>query len=101
MTTCDVLSIYEKLAGLTGSMAEAARNDECEDFDHLQSQCDIQRQLLDSEAVPALDGASRQRKFDLLKEILANDRAIRDATEIWPAQLANIMQSARMASAAR
>eukprot|EP01032_Pedospumella_encystans_P027799 gene27798-31401_t len=33
--------------------------------------------------VAPLDGAARQRKIDLLKQILANDRAIRDVTEPW------------------
>ena len=31
--------------------------------------------------VPALDGAPRLRKIDLLKQILANDREIRDLAE--------------------
>jgi flagellar protein FliT len=33
--------------------------------------------------LPAQSGDARQRKVDLLKQILANDRAIRDVTEPW------------------
>jgi hypothetical protein len=36
-----------------------------------------------STGVPALAGAQRLRKIDLLKQILANDREIRDATDPW------------------
>ena len=30
-----------------------------------------------------MSGAPRMRKIDLLKQIMANDRAIRDVTEPW------------------
>jgi flagellar protein FliT len=32
-------------------------------------------------------GAERKRKIDLLKQIMANDRAVRDITEPWMGQL--------------
>jgi flagellar protein FliT len=44
--------------------------------------------------VPALTGAPRLRKVELLKQILANDRAIREITEPWMAQMDNMMQGA-------
>lgn len=100
MASSNVLSIYEKLAGLTGRMAEAARADDWESFDRLQSQCRLQTECLSHEIVPALSGDSRQRKVDLIKAILANDRSIREVTEPWQAQLAGIMQGARTASTA-
>ncbi|HEX8606623.1 MAG TPA: flagellar protein FliT [Pseudoduganella sp.] len=37
--------------------------------------------------MPALEGNARQRKIDLLKQIMANDRAIRDVTEPWMGRL--------------
>ena len=37
--------------------------------------------------VPPLEGAARKRKVDLLKQIMANDRAVRDITEPWMGQL--------------
>jgi flagellar protein FliT len=37
--------------------------------------------------VPALEGAQRLRKIDLLKQIMANDRAVRDVTEPWHGQI--------------
>jgi flagellar protein FliT len=44
--------------------------------------CALQAAKVDS-GVPALAGAMRMRKIDLLKQIMANDRAIRDVTEPW------------------
>lgn len=101
MTSTDVLSIYEKLAGLTGRMADAARSDDWESFGRLENQCALQAECLGHESVPALSGDSRMRKVDLLKAILANDRAIREVTDPWQAQLAGIMQTSRVASTAR
>jgi flagellar protein FliT len=34
-----------------------------------------------------LQGEARQRKIELLKQILANDRAIREVTEPWQNRL--------------
>jgi len=40
-----------------------------------------------------LDGAKRLRKIDLLKQIMANDRAVRDVTEPWMGQLDRAMRA--------
>jgi flagellar protein FliT len=37
--------------------------------------------------VPALEGVDRKRKIELLKQIMANDRAIREVTEPWMARV--------------
>lgn len=100
MTSNEVLSMYENLAGLTGQMAIAAHADEWDNFSSLENKCARQTSCLKDEAVPALSGASRMRKIDLLKMILANDREIRTVTEPWSAQLAGIMQRASATSAA-
>jgi flagellar protein FliT len=82
MTTQDVLSVYESLAGLSQRMVEAARAGEWDDLARLESEC-AQRSSQMSQPVPALSGEQRQRKIALLKQIMANDRAIRDVTEPW------------------
>ncbi|MGZ3241719.1 MAG: flagellar protein FliT, partial [Burkholderiaceae bacterium] len=46
-------------------------------------------------------GETRVRKFDLLKQILANDRAIREITEPWMAQMANVMTGSSKQQAAK
>ena len=80
MTSYEVLSMYETLAGLTGKMAGAARAGDLESLARLEAKCAIETAATAS-GVPTLDGAPRMRKIDLLKQIMANDRAIREATE--------------------
>jgi len=86
MTSNDVLSMYENIASLTGKMAAAAQSGDWNGFDSLQAQCAAQAGAA-ATGVPALGGAKRLRKIDLLKQIMANDRAVRDVTEPWMGQL--------------
>ena len=80
MTSNEVLSMYENLAGLTAKMAGAAKAGDFEGLARLETQVTIQA-AASATGVPALDGAPRMRKIDLLKQIMANDRAIREVTE--------------------
>jgi len=90
MTSNEVLSMYENIAGLTSRMAGAAQAGDFAGMARLETQCAVQAAAVSS-GVPALEGASRLRKIDLLKQIMANDRAIREITEPW--QLADVMQA--------
>ena len=91
MNSNDVLSMYENIAGLTGQMATAAQAGDFDTLARLEAQCAIHAAATAS-GVPALAGAPRMRKIDLLKMIMANDRAIREVTEPW--QLADVMEAA-------
>jgi flagellar protein FliT len=91
MTSNDVLSMYENIAGLTGQMASAAQDGDFEKLARLQTQVALQAAATAS-GVPALSGAPRLRKIDLLKQIMANDRAVREVTEPW--KLDDVMQAA-------
>ena len=86
MTSNDVLSMYENLAGLTGQMKNAAEAGNWNGFDKLNVQASVAAGAAIG-GVPALEGAQRQRKIDLIKQLMANDRAIRDVTEPWNGQL--------------
>lgn len=90
MTSNEVLAMYENIAGLTSKMAVAAQDGDWDGLARLEKQCAMQASAAQS-GVPALDGAPRMRKLDLLKQILANDRAVRDVTEPW--KLADVMKS--------
>ena len=92
MNSNQVLSMYENIAGLTGKMAAAAQSEDWDGFNTLQAQCAAQAAAT-ATGVPALDGAKRLRKIDLLKQIMANDRAIRDITEPWMGQLDRAMRT--------
>jgi flagellar protein FliT len=90
MTSNEVLSMYENLAGLTAQMSLAAQVGDWNTLSGLEKQCASQASAV-ATGVPALSGAPRMRKIDLLKQIMANDRAIRDVTEPWMHQLDNVM----------
>jgi flagellar protein FliT len=90
MTSNDVLSMYENLAGLTAKMSVAAQSGDWASLASLEKQCASQATAVQT-GVPALSGAPRMRKIDLLKQIMANDRAIRDVTEPWMGRLENAM----------
>lgn len=91
MTSNEVLSTYENIAGLTARMAGAAKTGDWKGFTRLENECAAQAAGMET-GVPGLSGAARLRKIDLLKQILANDRAIRDVTEPW--KLADVMEAA-------
>ncbi|MCL6483309.1 MAG: flagellar protein FliT [Janthinobacterium lividum] len=95
MTSNDVLSMYENIAGMTNKMVVAARSSDWDGFDTLENQCAAAASPTMTSKVPAQTGASRQRKIDLLKQILANDREIRTITEPWMTQLSNNMPESR------
>ena len=86
MTSNDVLSMYENIAGLTAKMAVAAENGDWDSLALLEKQC-AQQSKAAATGVPVLEGDSRKRKIELLKQIMANDRAIRDITEPWMGRL--------------
>jgi flagellar protein FliT len=90
MTSNEVLSMYENLAGLTAQMSVAAQAGDWTTLTSLEKQCAGQAAAVQT-GVPALSGAPRMRKIDLLKQIMANDRAIRDVTEPWMGRLENAM----------
>jgi flagellar protein FliT len=90
MTSNEVLSMYENIATLTGTMATAAQTGDVNRLAQLETRCVIEGAAA-SAGVPALDGQQRLRKVELLKQILANDRAIRKVTEPWMGQLEEAM----------
>lgn len=91
MTSNEVLSMYENIAGMTNQMVSAARASDWDGLSKLEGQCASEAR--GANAVPALSGAPRMRKIDLLKQIMANDREIRNITEPWMTQLSNVMQA--------
>lgn len=86
MTSNEVLAMYENIAALSSRMALAAREGDWDGLARLETQCALQASAAKS-GVPPLAGVERKRKIDLLKQIMANDRAVRDITEPWMGQL--------------
>jgi flagellar protein FliT len=90
MTSNEVLSMYENIACLTGKMALAAEAGDWHGLGQLETRCVIESAAAAS-GLPALEGSQRVRKVELLRQIMANDRAIRTVTEPWMAQLQRVM----------
>ncbi len=90
MTSNEVLDMYENIAALSGRMALAAHDGDFNRLAQLETQCALQAAGARA-GVPALEGAQRKRKIDLLKEMMANDRAVREITEPWHGQLDRAM----------
>lgn len=93
MTSNEVLSMYENIAGLTNKMAMAAQMSDWDGLNKLEGQCADQAVgVMAGMPLAAQSGAARLRKIDLLKQILANDRAIRDVTEPWMNKVTGLSQ---------
>jgi len=93
MTSNEVLAMYETLAGLTATMSVAAQANDWDGLSRMERQCDVVKSAA-ATGIPALDGAARQRKIALIKQIMANDRAIRASTEPWMANVDAMMSGA-------
>jgi flagellar protein FliT len=93
MKSNEVLAMYETIATLSKRMAAAASDGDWNGLAQLETQCKLHASATRS-GVPPLEGAERKRKIDLLKQIMANDRAVRDITEPWMGQLDRIMSPA-------
>lgn len=92
MNANEVLAMYDNLVGLTGQMAQAAKAGDWNGFAQLNVEAKVEA-ASSAAGVPALDGAKRLRKIDLLKQLMANDRAIRDVTESSDRQLERALQA--------
>ena len=95
MNSEQVISLYEAMSDITGQMQVAAQSRDWENLAELESHCAAHVQVLkEGETVVALDGPLRARKVRIIHEILAHDRAIRDLTTPWMAELSNLISSA-------
>ena len=92
MNANEVLAMYENLAGLTRQMSEAAKAGDWNEFANLNVEAKVEARSA-APGMPALEGAQRLRKIDLLKQLMANDRAIRDVTEPFDGQLDRALQA--------
>ena len=92
MNANEVLAMYDNLAGLTRQMADAAKAGDWNEFAHLNVEAKVEARSA-ATGVPALEGAQRLRKIDLLKQLMANDRAIREVTEPFDGQLGRALQA--------
>jgi flagellar protein FliT len=97
-SNADYFARYEAIAAISGRMLMAARGALWNDLVHLQ---DEYRHLVESlkhaETGVKLDDTERARKYDLIRQILADDAAIRDLANPRMAKLSALFASHRPA----
>lgn len=94
MNESQVLANYEALSSLTEKMQEAALHGEWENLVAIEQQCSAQVAAMKPvDTAVKLSEPARQRKIQLIKKILSDDREIRSRTEVWMEQLQRIIHS--------
>ena len=94
MNNLELISLYENVAEITAGMLDAARIGDWELLAKLEADCAFRVQgLRDNEVPMELPADIRAKKIRIIKKILADDKEIRDITEPWMANLANLMKN--------
>jgi flagellar protein FliT len=94
MNSFELLIVYEKVAQITADMLVAARANDWELLSKLESDCSGHVSTLKKfEGPTELPPELKTKKVAIIKQILADDRSIRDITEPWMQNLANLMKS--------
>ena len=94
MTIQDVLSVYAAMADVTEQMVQAAKRSDWEALSLLEKRCAAHVQVLrEQEPQQPMRGADRERKIELIRQMLNADRQIRDLTMPWMAQLSKLINS--------
>lgn len=95
MSSEKIISLYQAISDITDQMLVAARACDWERFCALESYGAGHVQTLrNHDAAVALPDVVREQKIRIIHQILARDRAIRDITEPWMAQLSILINSA-------
>lgn len=94
MTPEQVLATYETMTALTTQMVAAARNGDWDQLQVLETHVSGQVVRLRAGGMEVvLDAAGRQRKIAMIKQMLDDDRIIRDLTLPWMARLSALISS--------
>lgn len=94
MDGAEVISLYESVAELTDQMLAAARKEEWDLLTRLEADCaHVVDMLKKSESSVTLTDDRRERKIEILKKILEDDRDIRNLTEPGLRKLSSLIQS--------
>lgn len=96
MTSNEVLSTYEMLSELTGTMLAAAREGEWEHLAALEQRCrGYVGSLMEAPAIP-LSAQEQRAKVAIIRTILQNDAEIRALTEPHMHALQQRLQTTRL-----
>ena len=94
MDGAEVISLYESVADLTDQMLAAAREENWNLLSKLEADCaHVVGVLKENEAAVKLSDDRRERKVNILKKILADDRDIRNLTDPGLKKLSSLIQN--------
>lgn len=95
MNNDEILSLYEKVAGITDQMLIAARAGDWDRLAALESDCSGHVDVLRQTATvrEPLTPSARERKARIIRKILDDDRQIRDLAAPWMAELSALINS--------
>jgi flagellar protein FliT len=93
MTNQEVLSVYATMASLTEQMVRAASASDWDALVELEQRVAVHVQALRAQPQQPMQGAERERKIELIRQMLNADRQIRDLTMPWMAQLSKLISS--------
>jgi flagellar protein FliT len=90
----EIIAIYEAILTITGRMLKAAQSADWERLITLEHECrGLTKKLMISDENKVLSNDLRQRKQEIIQQILADDAEIRTLTQPWMAQLQNILNN--------
>lgn len=88
------LAIYENVLFITSQMLEAAQQRDWQQMAALEKRCSQQVEIIKIEgSAETLTGDLRDKKVQLIRDILDNDRAIRDITHPWLNELSALINT--------
>lgn len=94
MTSQEILSVYGAMAALTEQMVQAATRSDWDMLVLLEERVAVHVQSLREQEPPQpMRGAERERKIELIRQMLNADRQIRDLTMPWMEQLSKLINS--------
>jgi flagellar protein FliT len=90
----EIIAIYEAILTITGRMLKAAQSADWERLITLEHECrGLTKKLMISDKNKVLSNDLRQRKQEIIQQILADDAEIRTLTQPWMVQLQNILNN--------
>jgi len=94
MNSQTIMTIYEEVSYFMDRMLGAASNSDWDSLELLEKECSSRVAILqkyDNEINLLLTEEERQKKMDLIRKILDDDRQIREFTEPWMKNLSELI----------
>ena len=94
MNSSEIIAIYEAILITTGQMLKAAQSADWRNLIVLEQECkNLIKKIIINDESRMLSGELRQRKIEIIQQILAVDAEIRTLTQPWTAQLQIILNN--------